>query len=141
MTKKQLKHLKKKLKKKKKKLKQKNMEIERQIIECENQMQVIENSKGNDQGKDSKLKKDDKSIEETENNQQQDKVISKPEISKSNAEIGSPEKIRRSKSLPTYNRSPSAKRDKLKNNLIYLKQKLEEDLKVIKLHGVEELIK
>lgn len=141
MTKKQLKHLKKKLKKKKKKLKQKNMEIERQIIECENQMQIIENTKVNDQLNPSKSKPTEKSIEEQiETHQVDPKVISKPEITKSNVEIGSPVQLARAKSLPLYNRSPSTKRDRLKKNLIYLKKKLEDDLKVIKLHGIEELV-
>lgn len=142
MTKKQLKHLKKKLKKKKKKLKQKNIEIERQIIECENQMQVIENSKLNEQENRSKSRLAEKSIEENMEPDQIDaRVVSKPEITKSNVEIGSPKRIARAKSLPLYDRSQSTKRNNLRRNLIYLKKKLEDDLKVIKLHGIEELIK
>lgn len=144
MTKKQLKHLKKKLKKKKKKLKQKNNEIERQIIECENQMQVIEESKANEHlnRSKSKSKDSDKSIEEQlEPEQPNTKLVSKPEIAKSNAEFCSPKPLLRAKSLQMFNRSQSTKRDRLHKNLVYLKQKLEDDLKVMKLHGVEELAK
>ena len=142
MTKKQLKQLKKKLKKKKNKLKQKNNEIERQIVECENQMQAMDNSKANEQLNRSKSKAMEKSEEQrTEIHREEEDVQEKPEITRSNVELGTPKPVARARSLPIYNRSPSAKQEKLKNNLIHLKKKLEDDLKTIKLNGIEELVK